>query len=58
MVPPVVNTEEPAKRKGGKAFKDAFSKSNVEAHMSAVRHKILVKATAVASELGLKPKKD
>lgn len=58
MVPPAVSTKEPAKQKGAKAFKDAFSKSNVEAHLSAVRHKILVKATAVASELGMKPKKD
>ena len=38
MVPPAVSAKEPAKQKGAKAFKDAFSKSNVEAHLSSVRH--------------------
>ncbi len=46
------------KAKGTRAFRVAFSKSNIKAFSSSAAHKIAVVAHKVASEVGAKSKKD
>ena len=47
-----------AKTKGSRAFRDAFSKTNIKAFYSSAKQKVAVVAHTVASEVGLKSKKD
>lgn len=46
------------KAKGSRAFRDAFSKTNIKAFCTNATQKVAVVAHKVASEVGLKSKKD
>ena len=46
------------KAKGSRAFRDAFSKTNIKAFCTNTTQKVAVMAHKVASEVGLKSKKD
>ena len=56
---PVPVAKEPKKQtRSAKAFLKSFSKSSADAKLSHLRHKVTVTATMVASEMGLKAKRD
>lgn len=57
-MPPPAEKKIAKENRASKTFKEAFTKSNIQAKLSAIKTKTVVLANTVASEVGIKSHRD